>query len=111
VVWAACHLALVSGPHHRAGPLWHGLRGNETVVSIRNARFHASKTLVLTTTAFYSDRPNSALACDALNGETYTAMGSNKYLKIGYIGLMQGSWAKYSQGYCQILTVISLSAI
>jgi len=36
---------------------------------------------------------------------TYTASGSTKFLKIGFVGLMQGSWAKYSQGYCQVLTV------
>ena len=50
-------------------------------------------------------RNATAPACDAINGETFTATGSTKYLTIGYVGLMQGSWAKYSQGYCQILTV------
>ena len=50
-------------------------------------------------------RPNSASACDTINGAAFQAPGSNKFLKIGFVGLMEGSWAKYSQGYCQVMTV------
>lgn len=47
-----------------------------------------------------------APACDQINGKSYAATGSDKILKIGYVGLMRGKWAKYSQGYCQVMTVL-----
>jgi hypothetical protein len=50
-------------------------------------------------------RPTSAPSCDALNNETYTDTGITENLKIGFVGLMQGSSAMYSEGYCQAMTV------
>ena len=52
-------------------------------------------------------RPTSAPSCDALNNETYTDTGITETLKIGFVGLMQGSSAMYSDGYCQAMTEIN----
>ena len=52
-------------------------------------------------------RPTSAPSCDALNNETYTDTGITETLKIGFVGLMQGSSAMYSDGYCQAMTAIN----